>query len=182
MNIVCSICGLEQPESEKCIGCGHTFTGSEVKIRVRDEVREIPPQHGQGKDRSVPGIVLFLAIFVLAGIAIFYALPGTADRSPDTQATKSAQKNEPANLRHISGEHRVACLSEGDLDKAVSFAVQRDAAAFAKMMYQGRCFLLMEGEPVYLLDFRLSGKAKIRRQGDTESAWTIFEAVKNSTK
>ena len=50
--------------------------------------------------------------------------------------------------------------------------------AFQKLMYNGECKRLDPVNPVYLEDIKiLSGLVKIRPQGETESLWTVREAI-----
>lgn len=83
---------------------------------------------------------------------------------------------------YYTKEGYAACISEQDLDMFISFAGQKDNQAMAKLIVSNRCVLLKGGIPVYResqgFKSGFTGKVKIRPKGDTNSFWTIREALR----
>jgi hypothetical protein len=64
------------------------------------------------------------------------------------------------------------------LEKAISYAVQKDEAAFEKIMATGMVISLKAGLQVEIVDTKFfKGLVKIRPRGETLELWTNIEAV-----
>jgi hypothetical protein len=64
------------------------------------------------------------------------------------------------------------------LEKAISYAVQKDEAAFEKMMATGMVIQLKAGLQVEIVDTKFfKGLVKIRPRGETLELWTNIEAI-----
>ena len=70
-----------------------------------------------------------------------------------------------------------AAIYKSDLEKAISYSVSKDKAAFMKLFNQGRFIILKPGIKVYIVTTSGLGKVKIRPQGETIEFWTLSEAI-----
>lgn len=101
--------------------------------------------------------------------------------SSDT-SDSTAEVDAPEGTLRIKGESRIGCLSEQRFDRLLKFAAQNDSEAFKSELLAGvatgDCTLFKENEPVYQTEGNpLSGRAKLRRPGETIEYWAIFEAA-----
>jgi hypothetical protein len=83
----------------------------------------------------------------------------------------------------IKGQDWFGASSRELFEKLGKFAVQKDSAAFGKLMtaglLTGETTMFKDGEKVILMDTAIfSGLVKVRREGEVAEFWTNFEAVK----
>lgn len=82
----------------------------------------------------------------------------------------------------ITSENYFGCVNKDDFEKAVKYAVERDAEAFGQFLSAGLatglCTTFEKGQAVYVEQSAMfSGTVKVRPQGETASYWTNLEAV-----
>ena len=75
----------------------------------------------------------------------------------------------------VIGSDYVGCFKEDNLDSFISYSISKDYDAMRAMF--GRCFFLKKGTIVYLENFRITGKVKLRMRGKTSTFWTVREAI-----
>jgi hypothetical protein len=84
----------------------------------------------------------------------------------------------PANAETTVGGY-LASPSQETLEKAISYVVDKDEAAFKKIMAGGLVLSLEAGLDVQIVDTKIfKGLVKIRPRGQTIELWTVSEAVK----
>jgi len=79
----------------------------------------------------------------------------------------------------ITKDGYIASISEELFSKAIAFAVQKDHAAFQKLLDSKLVFMLKAGIPVFVEKTKIfSGAVKIRPKGSTTIlVWTNIEAI-----
>lgn len=92
-------------------------------------------------------------------------------------------KDTTAAENRIKGKDWFGASSRELREKMAKFAVQKDSAAFGKLMtaglLTGEITMFKDGEKVILMDTAIfSGLVKVRREGEIAEFWTNFEAIK----
>ena len=71
-----------------------------------------------------------------------------------------------------------ACVDNQSFSDSFDMIIAKDFSALAQLILSGKCIVLDEGETVYFQDTALlKGQVKIRKRGETNSYWTLNEAV-----
>jgi hypothetical protein len=78
---------------------------------------------------------------------------------------------------HFTNEGFIACYTEAQLDKVISFALDKDHTALAGMIMSEQCVFLKPNIPVYVMESGWT-VVKIRIKGSTEGVWTVREAIR----
>lgn len=99
-----------------------------------------------------------------------------------TSSDDTSESENGVKTYHISSEDYFGCVNKDDFEKAVKYAVERDAEAFQQFLgaglATGLCTTFEKGQIVYVEHSALfSGAVKVRPQGETASYWTNLEAV-----
>jgi hypothetical protein len=90
-----------------------------------------------------------------------------------------------SNVHYINGDHYYGCTTKEKFDELLGYITDNDMNAFTQAFDEG----LIEGtvvafknrEPVYVEDAPfLSGMVELRRSGETQTYWTVSEAIKGS--
>lgn len=97
--------------------------------------------------------------------------------------TSQSSSPAPEGTLRIRGSGRVGCSSERRYEKLMKFAVQNDDEAFRRELTigvsEGDCTVFEDNQPVYMSSGNaLSGRAKLRRPGETIEYWAPFEAAR----
>lgn len=100
----------------------------------------------------------------------------TQESQPKTTPVKSDAPKTSG--KYITNDGYMATFTKEDLDKLTRYATQKDKAAFASMVQEGKAFPLKSGLEVYLercIGFTCS-TAELRPAGQTVTIFTVHEA------
>lgn len=90
-----------------------------------------------------------------------------------------------ANVHYINGDHYFGCATKEKFDELLGYSTDNDMTAFTQAfndgLIDGSVVIFKNREPVYVEDAPfLSGMVKLRRSGETQTYWTVSEAIKGS--
>jgi hypothetical protein len=127
----------------------------------------------------------FLAIIVFAtGLTIAaIVFPDSKDAGQGASPAAADTNDEgPSNEKVVSAGNFVACRDRAYVEKLLTYSVDRDEVAFARGVNFGRatgeCFVLKAGDAYLIDDSTMSGFIQIRRRGESNTYWTLNNALK----
>lgn len=160
------------PANKTCPFCRSTVDGAAVKCPKCQEwliKRE--------------GLISKIVKFSLVGFLLMViSCTGLLVLNRSSSSSGGSSYSSTGSRRIVNGEWP-GCTTKELMDKVISYSINKDEAAFAKLMTAGQiagtCTVFLEGEKVFLVKGEvLTGLAKIRREGETTEYWIAQEAIK----
>jgi len=135
-----------------------------------------------------PVVIVWIIIFILFYDYCSHKRSSPPSTSPTlTSSTSTSQNNlqtEDRSKRIIIEKNPLGCLNKDAFDSLQEYSYQKDTIAFKKAFFDllsnGECILFQKGETVFVMDFSLSGMAKVRIEGDTKEYWISRHAISKS--
>jgi len=121
-------------------------------------------------------------LWVVFGVVAFVVVFGIvfAPKDDDKTATTTQASNTTGRYTIVSDSY-FGCISKADLDKMVTYHLQKDEAAFRSAytlgLAAGSMTSFKKGEVVFLMDSTWTGSVQLRREGKTATYWTVQEAI-----
>jgi hypothetical protein len=98
--------------------------------------------------------------------------------SQSTVATKPINEEKTVDNSYRTKKGYLVAHTKEDLDLAVQMVIDKDEKALDQLIDSDRVFISYPGKKVFLVDNEVfSGLSQIRFEGDTETFWTLMEAI-----